>query len=448
MHKAILAIVGRPNVGKSTLFNRIVGKRRAVIEDVPGITRDRLYGEATWEDRSFLVIDTGGFQDEPDVSTTPVQEEFSREVKKQVLLAVDEADIILLLMDGEKGVLPSDIELINKLRKHDKKVYYAVNKIDGPKKEKNLLSDFYSLGVDIFPLSALNGYGYEELMERIASLLPAGEKEKSEYPKIAIVGRPNVGKSTLANSLLSKERMIVSSIPGTTRDAVDSICSYYKKKYILVDTAGIRRKGKMAKTVERYSFMRTFRNIEECDVALIVLDASEGVVELDQKIAGFVNSAKKGAVILFNKWDIVNKKALSVDDVKEQVYEKLWFMRHVPVLTISALSKKRMTKIFPIVDKVIAESAKRISTHDLNTFLRNVLSKKEPPMYRNRRVRIYYITQVKTNPPGFLIFTNKKEGIKEQYIKFLENQLREEFRFEGAHLEIYVRQRNQKPATG
>ena len=448
MHKAILAIVGRPNVGKSTLFNRIVGKRRAVIEDVPGITRDRLYGEATWEDRSFLVVDTGGFQDEPDVSTTPVQEEFSREVKKQVLLAVDEADIILLLMDGEKGVLPSDIELINKLRKHDKKVYYAVNKIDGPKKEKNLLSDFYSLGVDIFPLSALNGYGYEELMERIASLLPAGEKEKSEYPKIAIVGRPNVGKSTLTNSLLSKERMIVSSIPGTTRDAVDSICSYYKKKYILVDTAGIRRKGKMAKTVERYSFMRTFRNIEECAVALIVLDASEGVVELDQKIAGFVNSAKKGAVILFNKWDIVNKKALSVDDVKEQVYEKLWFMRHVPVLTISALSKKRMTKIFPIVDKVIAESAKRISTHDLNTFLRNVLSKKEPPMYRNRRVRIYYITQVKTNPPGFLIFTNKKEGIKEQYIKFLENQLREEFRFEGAHLEIYVRQRNQKPATG
>jgi GTP-binding protein len=448
MHKAILAIVGRPNVGKSTLFNRIVGKRRAVIEDVPGITRDRLYGEATWEDRSFLVIDTGGFQDEPDVSTTPVQKEFSREIKKQVLLAVDEADIILLLMDGEKGVLPSDIELINKLRKHGKKVYYAVNKIDGPKKEKNLLSDFYSLGVDIFPLSALNGYGYEELMERIASLLPPGEKEKSEYPKIAIVGRPNVGKSSLANSLLSKERMIVSSIPGTTRDAVDSLCSYYKKKYILVDTAGIRRKGKMAKTVERYSFMRTLRNIEKCDVALIVLDASEGVVELDQKIAGFVNSAKKGAVILFNKWDIVNKKALSVDDVKEQVYEKLWFMRHVPVLTISALSKKRMTKIFPIVDKVIAESAKRISTHDLNTFLRNVLSKKEPPMYRNRRVKIYYITQVKTNPPGFLIFTNKKEGIKEQYIKFLGNQLREQFRFEGVPLEIYVRQRNQKPATG
>ncbi|NOZ69395.1 MAG: GTP-binding protein, partial [Deferribacteres bacterium] len=238
--------------------------------------------------------------------------------------------------------------------------------------------------------------------------------------------------------------MIVSPVPGTTRDAVDSICSYYKKKYILVDTAGIRRKGKMAKTVERYSFMRTVRNIEDCDVALIVLDASEGVVEMDQKIAGLVHSARKGAVILLNKWDIVDKDHITAERMKEQVYEKLWFMRYVPVLTISALSRKRVTKLFPLVDKIMEEAGKRISTRQLNLFLKKVLSLQEPPMYNGRRVKIYYITQVKTNPPGFLIFTNRKEGIREQYIKFLENQLRDKFAFEGVPVEFYVRQRKQK----
>jgi GTP-binding protein len=259
MGKQIIAIVGRANVGKSTLFNRMIRKQSAVIEDFPGITRDRIYGDAEWEDRHFLVVDTGGFLHEPD-----------EEIYKKVTL---------------------DVELIDNLRKYGKKIFYAVNKIDGPKKEKNLLNDFFSLGVDLFPLSAKNGYGYEELMDGMVSLVPSVTDEESEYPKIAIVGRPNVGKSTLVNSLLSKDRMIVSNVPGTTRDAVDSICSYYKKKYVLVDTAGIRRKGKMAKTVERYSFLRTLRNIEDCDVALIVLDAQEGVVELDQKIAGFVNEA-------------------------------------------------------------------------------------------------------------------------------------------------------------
>ncbi len=434
MRKSVVAIVGRPNVGKSTLFNRMIGRRSAVIDDFPGITRDRLYGDARWEDKSFLVVDTGGFQQEPD-------EEFSGEVREQVFLAVEEADAVILLLDGESGFLPPDSELIENLRKYGKQVFYAVNKVDGPKKEENFLGDFYSLGAELFPVSALNGYGYEELMDAVTSGLPDFEEETSEHTRIAIVGRPNVGKSTLVNSLLSRDRMIVSSTPGTTRDAVDSVCSYYKKNYILVDTAGIRRKGKMAQTVERYSFMRTLRNIEDCDVALIVLDASEGIVELDQKIAGFVHSAKKGALILYNKWDTVNKEALSADDVKEQVYEKLWFMRHVPVLTISAMSKQRMTKIFPLVDRIIEESSRRISTHNLNTFLRKVLSMKEPPLYRGRRVKMYYITQVKTTPPGFIIFTNQKDGIKDQYKKFLEHQLRKQFSFEGVPIDIYVRQR-------
>jgi GTP-binding protein len=398
MRKPIVAIVGRANVGKSTLFNRIVRKRSAVIEDFPGITRDRLYGDAIWEDRHFLVADTGGFLHEP-------EEEIYREVRNQVLAAVEEADVIIMLMDGESGVQPLDVELIENLRRYSKKIFYAINKIDSPKKEGSLISDFYSLGVDLFPLSALNGYGYEELMQSVISVVPEVEEQESQYPKIAIVGRPNVGKSTLVNSLLSKERMIVSAVPGTTRDAVDSLCTYYRKKYILIDTAGIRRKGRMAKTVERYSFLRTLRNIEDCDIALIVLDASEGIVELDQKIAGIVCAARRGAVIVLNKWDLVDKNILSLEDMNKQVKEKLWFMKYVPILTISALSKKRVTKIFPLIDKIITEGSKRIT--------------------------------------GFVIFTNRKEGIKEQYIKFLENQLRSYFSFEGFPVEFYVRQRKQ-----
>jgi len=434
MGKPIVAIVGVPNVGKSTLFNRIVKKRRAIIEDFPGITRDRLYGDADWNDKPFIVIDTGGFQHGQD-------EQFAGEVTRQVMMAVEEADVLIMMMDAEKGVLPLDIELIRKLRRYGKQIFYTVNKIDGPKKEKDLMSDFYSLGVDLYPVSALNGNGYENLMDHVSSVLPEVREGESDYPKIAIVGRPNVGKSTLVNSLLSKERMIVSPVPGTTRDAVDSVCSYYNKKYILIDTAGIRKKGNMVKTVERYSFMRTLRNIEDCNVALIVLDASEGVVELDQRIAGLVHEAGKGALIVLNKWDLVNKNSISMDAVHKEVYRKLWFMTYAPILTTSALSRQRISRIFPFVNGIITERAKRISTHDLNVFLRNTVSAKEPPLYRGKRVRIHYISQIKSNPPGFVIFTNKKAGIKEQYIKFIESRLREHFPFEGTPVEFYVRQK-------
>lgn len=236
--------------------------------------------------------------------------------------------------------------------------------------------------------------------------------------------------------------MIVSAIPGTTRDAVDSVCAYYKKKYILVDTAGIRRKGKMAKTVERYSFMRTLRNIENCDIAIIVLDATEGIVELDQKIAGLVHSARKGSIILLNKWDLIEKDSLSMKDIEKNLYQKLWFMRYSPVITASALSKKRITKLFPLVDEIISESKRRISTHELNKFLRDTLASQEPPLYRGHRVKIYYISQVRTNPPAFVIFTNRKEGIKEQYVKFLESRLRSHFPFKGVPVEFFVKQKS------
>lgn len=434
MRRAIVAIVGRPNVGKSTLFNRIVGSRRSVIEDYPGITRDRLYGDARWNDRAFAVVDTGGFQHERD-------EEFAGEVKQQILTAVEEADAIIMLLDAESGIVPVDYELSSILRKYGKNVFYAVNKIDGPNKEKKLLHEFHELGVDIFPLSALNGYGYIEFMDRVVSCFPPAEESKPEFPRIAIIGRPNVGKSTLVNTLLGKERMIVSPVPGTTRDAVDSLCSYYRKKYILVDTAGIRKKGKMARTVERYSFMRTVRNVESCDVAIVVFDASEGIVEIDQKIAGLVHAARKPSILLFNKWDLVDTATVTVNGVTRQIQEKLWFMRYAPVLTISSLLKKRVTKIFPIVDRIMKESARRIETHELNEFLAQALARQEPPLFKGKRVKIYYITQVRTNPPAFVVFVNYKQGIQDSYLRFLEGRLRRRFPFEGTPVEIYVRQK-------
>ncbi len=431
--KPVIVIVGRPNVGKSTLFNRMIGKKIAVVKDTPGLTRDRIYGDAEWEGKTFLVVDTGGFQSE-------AEEDIVREVKKQAVAAIKESDVILMLMDAESGLMPADTELSNTLRKYNKKIFYAVNKIDGPKKEK-FLYEFYPLGVDLFPVSALNGYGLDDLMDSISAVMPQEKQEKVEYPKIAVVGRPNVGKSTLINSLLGEERMIVSPVPGTTRDAVDSICKYYTKKYTIIDTAGIRKKGKMAKTFEKYSFMRTVRNIESCDVALILFDAVEGVVEMDQKIANLVYDAGKGAIILFNKWDLTEKTAQFLKKLQHELQYKLWFMRYAPILTISALNRQRVTKLFPVVDEIISESAKKISTHELNDFLSESLSMQQPPMYKGREVKLYYITQAGVKPPCFIIFTNKKEGITPEYIRFLEKQLRERFPFKGVPVRFLIRQR-------
>lgn len=433
MPKPIIAIVGRPNAGKSTLFNRIVGKKAAVVAETPGVTRDRIYRDAEWNDKRFMIVDTGGFQ--------PAREdEIIKEIKRQALIAIEEADIALLLLDAQSGLTPADIELSNTLRKHNKKVFYAVNKIDSLKKE-SALAEFYYLGADLFPLSALNGYGFDELMDSITKGIPLAEEKEIEYPRIAIVGRPNVGKSTLVNSLLGKERMIVSPIPGTTRDAVDSICTHYGKKYILIDTAGIRKKGKMAKTIERFSFIRTMENIERCDTALIVLDAVDGVTETDQKIASFVHEAGKGAIILFNKWDIMENKAETLKTLENKVRDKLWFMHYAPIMTISALSKQRATKIFSVIDEIIAEGSKRIPTHELNVFLKKALSMQLPPLYKGKDVKLYYITQTGVNPPSFVIFANKPEGIKESYLRFLERQLRDKVSFKGMPLRFYIRER-------
>jgi GTP-binding protein len=434
MPKPIVAIVGRPNVGKSTLFNRITGSQLAIVEDIPGVTRDRNYRDAEWEGKGFIVVDTGGFYIEP-------PEDIFLHIREQAIFAIEEADIIIHLLDGKAGLTPSDLELARLLRTSGKKVLWAVNKIDVPRHEERVY-DFYRIGTDeLWPVSAESGFGYDDLMDRLISLLPSYVEEKIDYPKIAVVGKPNVGKSTLINAFLGKKRMIVSPVPGTTRDSIDSICTYYGRKYLFIDTAGLRKKGKAGYSIERFSMVRAIRSIERCDVALIIMDAIEGIVEQDQRIAGMVEGYGKGAVFLLNKWDLVERPEEEYKRLGKELNSKMWFMQYSPLLTVSAIEKKRITKIFPLIDEVIRERKKRISTAELNRFFRDSLSRMSLPSYKGKAVRLYYITQVKTEPPAFVIFTNYPSVLKDAYIRHIEKGLREKFSFMGTPIRIYVRAR-------
>ncbi|MFN3480464.1 MAG: ribosome biogenesis GTPase Der [Thermodesulfovibrionales bacterium] len=436
MLKPLVVIVGRPNVGKSTLFNRIVRSKAAIVEDIPGVTRDRNYREAEWEGRSFIVVDTGGFYPEP-------QDNIFKEVREQAMFAIEEADLIIHLMDGKEGLNPGDIELTKILRESGKRFISVVNKIDVPSKE-NRLYDFYQLGVnEILPLSAETGYAFSDLMDKVISLLPEKGREELplSYPKVAVVGRPNVGKSTLINTLLGKERMIVSPVAGTTRDAIDSVCRYYGRPYLLIDTAGIRRKGKVAYPIERYSTVRAIRSIERCDVAIIVLDSVEGIVEQDKKIAGLVNEYGKGAIFLFNKWDLVEDPEVTYRRYIADFEREIWFFNHAPLLTISAIERKRVTKVFPLIDRVMEERRKRIRTSELNKFFEKLKDEIIMPAFKGKAIKVYYMTQTGVEPPEFVIFTNQLGGLKEEHIRFIEKRLRREFSFMGTPIRIYARYR-------
>ncbi len=433
MAKPIVVIVGRPNVGKSTLFNRMTGSHAAIVEDIAGVTRDRNYLDAEWEDKKFIVVDTGGFYPEP-------PDDIFLQIKEQAMFAIEEGDVIIHLLDGKSGLTPSDMELARLLRASGKKVLWAVNKIDSPTREDRLY-DFYPIGAEeLWPVSAAAGYGYDDFMEKLISILPLYVEEKIDYPKIAVVGRPNVGKSTLINTLLSKKRMIVSPVPGTTRDSIDSICTYYGKKYLFIDTAGLRRKNKVDYSIERFSMVRAIRSIERCDIALIVIDADKGIVEQDQKIAGIVEGYGKGAIFLLNKWDMIDKPEDAYENFVYRLNSKMWFMQYAPVLTISAMEKKRVTKIFPIIDEIIKERGKRISTAELNRFFREALSNAH--LYvKGKTMKFYYITQVKTAPPSFVVFANYPAALKDAHIRFIEKELRDSFSFKGTPIRIYVKTR-------
>ncbi|MDA8156919.1 MAG: ribosome biogenesis GTPase Der [Actinomycetota bacterium] len=425
MSKPIIAIIGRPNVGKSTLFNRMTGQRKAIVEEVEGVTRDRNYSEIEWGGRRFLIADTGGL--------LPGQKDIIfEEMGRQTMLAVEEADLIVHLLDAQAGLTARDEAIAGMLRESGKKVLWVANKIDGPSKEP-LLYDFYRLGGEVLPVSASNGYMYEELMDRLVSMLPPPSPMENEIleslPRIAVIGRPNTGKSTLINSLLTRERLVVSPVAGTTRDAIDTVCTYYKKKYMFVDTAGITRKA--GRALDQYSTARAMKALERADMALIVIDASAGIVAADQKIAGMVYDYKKGAVFLLNKWDLVEDPDAAFKKLGEELRRKLWFFGHAPVLTTSGTARKRITKVFPLIDCVLEERARTVPPAKLGDLLRDALAEKQPPVYHGKRVIASSLVQIGVRPPVFALVLNEPEGINEQYLKYFEKKLRERFPFSG-----------------
>ncbi len=438
--------MGRPNVGKSTLFNRIIGRNLAIVEDMPGVTRDRNYAEAVWEGKHFLLVDTGGFEPE-------TMDPMYSKMREQTSLAIEEADIIIFLMDGRQGLLPADIEVSHRLRASGKPVLYAVNKVDGAKHEE-LIPDFYRLGIDtLVPLSAQHGPGFSELMDELWRMLPEmtpegiGKKDEAAVPRIAILGRPNVGKSSFVNSLTGADRMIVSPAAGTTRDAVDSLYQYYGRSYVLIDTAGIRSRGRISQGVERYSVMRAIKSLSRADVALVLIDASEGITEQDERIAGLVHEEGKGLIIILNKWDLVQDKEEAYKAFMAEIQERLKFASYAPVLTISAITRQRITKVFDMVDSVVKESEKRVPTAELNRVFEQLTAAHEPPLYRGRRVKYYYITQVGSRPPTFIAFVNYPDGVHFSYLRYIENNLRKNFGFAGTPVRIFVKKRREEHAA-
>ncbi|MDN5293304.1 MAG: GTPase [Eubacteriales bacterium] len=435
MAKPIVALVGRPNVGKSTLFNRITGERKAIVEDRPGVTRDRIYADAFWRDREFILVDTGGIEFE-------VEDEIARQVKKQARLALEEADVVVFLTDGREGLTPLDREVANLLRRTRKPVILAVNKIENFQKDD--IYDFYQLGLgDPIPISAAHGLNTGDLLDAVVANLPpeTGEEYDEEVIKIAVAGRPNVGKSSLVNAILGEERVIVSDIPGTTRDAVDTLFTRDGQSYVIIDTAGIRRRSKIEEPTERFSVIRALRAIERADVVLLVLDAQEGVTEQDKRIAGYAHEKGRAIVIVVNKWDLVEKDDKTMLRYTERIREELSFMQYAPVIYVSALTGQRVPRILELVKYVAEQHVMRIATSTLNELIREAVALNPPPAEGGRRLKILYAAQTGVRPPTFVIFVNDPELVHFSYARYLENRIRSSFGFEGTPINLIFRQR-------
>jgi GTP-binding protein len=434
--KPIIAIIGRPNVGKSTLFNRIAGGKKAIVADEPGVTRDRNYADVEWEEKAFTLIDTGGFE--------PVSKDrIFIQMREQCQLAIDEADVILFVLDGKQGLTPSDKEIANILRRQNKPVLYIVNKIDGPKHEEKTF-EFYGLGVErIHSISAEHRYGVDSMMDEVIRILPNLTEEKwdRDAAKVAVIGRPNVGKSSLINRLLGYKRVIVDEAPGTTRDAIDTFFERNGKKYILIDTAGIRRKSRISLRLEKYSIVEALRTIDQCHVALLLLDPEEGVTDQDAHIGGFIHEKGKGCILVVNKWDLVEKNSQTMVEFKKRVYSDLKYLSYAPILFISALTGQRVPKILDMVDEVAEQTEKRILTSQLNKYLEQWVEHSPPPLYRNRNVKLNYMTQVSAGPPTFVIYTNFPDGIHFSYERYLINQMREAFGFQGVPIRLQFKKK-------
>ncbi len=439
MSKPIVAIVGRPNVGKSTFFNKLAGKRISIVEDTPGVTRDRIYFETEWCGRKLMMVDTGGI--EPDT-----EDVIMSHIKSQAQVAIDSADAIIYMTDFRAGVTADDREIANMLRKCKKPIVLAVNKMDSVGAIPPEFYEFYELGLgDPYPLSSLHGSGSGDILEKICEYLPKEdfEDDDDDSIKVAVIGRPNAGKSSLVNRILGEERMIVSNIAGTTRDAIDSHVENETGKYVFIDTAGIRKSGKIEDRIEKYSVLRAEMAVDRSDVCVIMIDATEGVTAQDERVAGIAHEAGKASIIVINKWDLVEKDGKTLDNFRKDVYNALSYMTYAPVLFISAKTGQRVDRLYELINYVYGQASTRISTGMLNDVLSDAITRVQPPSDKGRRLKIYYMTQTDIKAPTFVIFVNDAELFHFSYQRYIENKLRETFGFEGTPIKLVIRERGE-----
>jgi GTPase len=441
--KPIIAIVGRPNVGKSTLFNRLVGERQAIVQNEPGTTRDRIYGTAEWGGAEFTIIDTGGLQDDDEIRKS-TESEIARSTRAQARSAIDEADVIVMLVDAKHGLTAGDAEIADLLRRADKPTILVANKADSLER-RDAAVDFYEIGLgEPLPISAYHGNGTGDLLDRIVESLPeVDEEEETEGTRIAIVGRPNVGKSRLLNALLGQERAIVSDVPGTTRDSLDTELTWEGRPVTLIDTAGIRRRGRVEQGIERYSVMRSMRAIDRAEIVLLLIDATEDFTAQDMHIAGYVEEQKKGVVVVVNKWDLVEKDPSTMDQYRQRAARDLDFISYAPLVFISAKLAQRVERVLETAFKVVAEREKRVPTAALNKLMRDAVAKHQPPSRPGKWIKFYYATQADVAPPTFVFFCNDPKQIHFGYRRYLENELRAAFGFVGSPLRISFRSRHE-----
>ena len=439
MSKPVVAIVGRPNVGKSTLFNALAGENISIIKDTPGVTRDRIYADVTWLDHAFTLIDTGGI--EPDSSDIILSQ-----MREQAQIAIDTADVIIFLVDVRQGLQDADSKVADMLRRSHKPVILVVNKVDSFQKFMADVYEFYNLGIgDPVPVSASSRLGIGDMLDEVVKHFPekAEAQDEDDRPKVAIVGKPNVGKSSIVNKLSGNNRVIVSDIAGTTRDAIDTDIRWNGKEYIFIDTAGLRRKNKIKEELERYSIIRTVTAVERADVVVVVIDAKEGVTEQDAKIAGIAHERGKGIIIAVNKWDAIEKNDKTIYEFTRKVRETFSFMPYAEILFISAVSGQRLPKLFETIDMVIENQTLRVQTGVLNEIVTEAVAMQQPPSDKGKRLKIFYVTQVAVKPPTFVIFVNDKELMHFSYVRYLENKIRESFGFKGTSLKFIIRERKE-----
>lgn len=435
MAKPVVAIVGRPNVGKSTIFNRIVGERVSIVEDVPGVTRDRIYNSAEWLGKDFNIIDTGGI----DLSDEP----FLEQIRAQAEIAIDEADVIIFITNGREGVTDADEQVAKILYRSNKPIVLAINKVDNPEM-RDQIYDFYSLGFgEPYPISGSHGLGLGDMLDAVRAHFPKEEEE--EYPddtvKFSLIGRPNVGKSSILNALLGEDRVIVSDIAGTTRDAIDTTYTFDGQDYVMIDTAGMRKRGKVYESTEKYSVLRAMRAIERSDVVLVVINAEEGIREQDKRIAGYAHDAGRAMIIVVNKWDAINKDEKTINVWTEDIREQFQFLSYAPIVFVSAKTKQRLNNLFPLINQVSDNHSLRVQSSMLNDVISDAVAMNPSPMDKGKRLKIFYTTQVAVKPPTFVVFVNDPELMHFSYERFLENRIRDAFPFDGTPIRVIARKR-------